>query len=117
MREGGREGGRAGEREEGREGRKGMAGGRKGRGGNVKLGSRCVKREGVFQLSLLLMILSCSVRVCGLVVPWNYPLMMLAWKMGPCLAAGNTLVIKPAEASPPPPSLPPSSVSLTLALS
>ncbi len=35
--------------------------------------------------------------VCGLVVPWNYPLMMLAWKMGPCLAAGNTLVLKPAE--------------------
>ena len=35
--------------------------------------------------------------VCGLVVPWNYPLMMLAWKMAPCLAAGNTVVIKPAE--------------------
>ena len=38
-------------------------------------------------------------RVCGLVVPWNYPLMMLAWKMAPCLAAGNTLVLKPAEVS------------------
>ena len=37
--------------------------------------------------------------VCGLVVPWNYPLMMLAWKMAPCLAAGNTVVIKPAEVS------------------
>jgi len=38
--------------------------------------------------------------VCGLVVPWNYPLMMLAWKMAPCLAAGNTVVIKPAEVTP-----------------
>lgn len=37
--------------------------------------------------------------VCGLVVPWNYPLMMLAWKMAPCLAAGNTVMIKPAEVS------------------
>jgi hypothetical protein len=42
-----------------------------------------------------LYLLYCS--VCGLVVPWNYPLMMLAWKIGPCLAAGNTLVLKPAE--------------------
>jgi len=35
--------------------------------------------------------------VCGLIVPWNYPLMMLAWKMGPLLAAGNTVVLKPAQ--------------------
>ncbi|XP_062522536.1 cytosolic 10-formyltetrahydrofolate dehydrogenase-like [Corticium candelabrum] len=38
--------------------------------------------------------------VCGLVVPWNYPLMMLAWKMAACLAAGNTLVLKPAKVTP-----------------
>jgi formyltetrahydrofolate dehydrogenase len=38
--------------------------------------------------------------VCGLVVPWNYPLMMLAWKMAACLAAGNTLVLKPAMVTP-----------------
>ena len=38
--------------------------------------------------------------VVGLVVPWNYPLMMLAWKMGACLAAGNTVVLKPAEVTP-----------------
>lgn len=38
--------------------------------------------------------------VCGLVTPWNYPLMMLAWKMAACLAAGNTVVIKPAQVSP-----------------
>ncbi len=36
--------------------------------------------------------------VCGLVTPWNYPLMMLSWKMAACLAAGNTVVIKPAQA-------------------
>ena len=35
--------------------------------------------------------------VCGLIVPWNYPLMMLAWKMGALLAAGNTVVLKPAQ--------------------
>jgi len=35
--------------------------------------------------------------VVGLVIPWNYPLMMLAWKMGACLAAGNTVVLKPAK--------------------
>lgn len=38
-----------------------------------------------------------SVSVVGLVIPWNYPLMMLAWKMGACLAAGNTMVLKPAK--------------------
>jgi acyl-CoA reductase-like NAD-dependent aldehyde dehydrogenase len=35
--------------------------------------------------------------VVGLVTPWNYPLMMLAWKMAACLAAGNTVVLKPAQ--------------------
>lgn len=39
-------------------------------------------------------------RVCGLIVPWNYPLMMLSWKMAPCLAAGNTVVLKPSEHTP-----------------
>ncbi|KAL1501486.1 hypothetical protein ABEB36_006798 [Hypothenemus hampei] len=38
--------------------------------------------------------------VCGLVTPWNYPLMMLSWKMAACLAAGNTVLIKPAQVSP-----------------
>ena len=37
--------------------------------------------------------------VVGLIVPWNYPLMMLAWKMAACLAAGNTCVLKPAQVS------------------
>lgn len=38
--------------------------------------------------------------VCGIVVPWNYPLMMLSWKMAACLAAGNTVVLKPAQVTP-----------------
>jgi 4-(gamma-glutamylamino)butanal dehydrogenase len=37
------------------------------------------------------------VGVVGLVLPWNFPLLMLAWKIGPALAAGCTLVVKPAE--------------------
>jgi acyl-CoA reductase-like NAD-dependent aldehyde dehydrogenase len=35
--------------------------------------------------------------VCGLIVPWNYPLLMAAWKMAPALAAGNYIILKPAE--------------------
>ena len=35
--------------------------------------------------------------VCGQVIPWNFPLMMLAWKIAPAIACGNTVVLKPAE--------------------
>jgi acyl-CoA reductase-like NAD-dependent aldehyde dehydrogenase len=38
--------------------------------------------------------------VVGAIVPWNYPLLMAAWKIGPVLAAGNSLVLKPSEKSP-----------------
>ncbi|HSL26790.1 MAG TPA: aldehyde dehydrogenase family protein [Acidimicrobiia bacterium] len=38
--------------------------------------------------------------VAGQVIPWNFPLMMLAWKLAPALAAGNTVVLKPAETTP-----------------
>ena len=38
--------------------------------------------------------------VAAQVVPWNFPLMMLAWKIAPALAAGNTVVLKPAESTP-----------------
>ena len=34
--------------------------------------------------------------VVGLIVPWNFPLLMAAWKLGPALAAGNTGILKPA---------------------
>ncbi len=40
------------------------------------------------------------VGVCGLIVPWNFPLLMAAWKVAPALAMGNTVVLKPAEQSP-----------------
>ncbi len=35
--------------------------------------------------------------VCGQIIPWNFPLLMLAWKVAPALAMGNTIVLKPAE--------------------
>ncbi|HQX23348.1 MAG TPA: gamma-aminobutyraldehyde dehydrogenase [Pseudomonadota bacterium] len=40
------------------------------------------------------------VGVVGSIAPWNYPLMMAAWKIGPALATGNTVVLKPAEQTP-----------------
>ena len=38
--------------------------------------------------------------VCGQIIPWNYPLDMAAWKLGPALCCGNTVVLKPAEQTP-----------------
>src|SRR3984957_9004424 len=38
--------------------------------------------------------------VCGQIIPWNYPLLMSAWKLAPALAAGNTCVLKPSELTP-----------------
>jgi betaine-aldehyde dehydrogenase len=38
--------------------------------------------------------------VCGQIIPWNYPLLMAAWKLAPALAAGNTCVLKPSEMTP-----------------
>ncbi|MGB4829368.1 MAG: aldehyde dehydrogenase family protein [Paracoccaceae bacterium] len=38
--------------------------------------------------------------VCAAIIPWNFPLLMLAWKVAPALAAGNTVVLKPAEYTP-----------------
>ena len=46
------------------------------------------------------LILREPVGVVGVVVPWNYPLLMAAWKIAPILAAGNTLVLKPSEQTP-----------------
>lgn len=40
------------------------------------------------------------VGVCGQIIPWNFPLLMLAWKVAPALAFGNTVVVKPAEYTP-----------------
>jgi betaine-aldehyde dehydrogenase len=38
--------------------------------------------------------------VCAQVTPWNYPLMMAIWKIGPAIAAGNTVVLKPSDTTP-----------------
>jgi betaine-aldehyde dehydrogenase len=40
------------------------------------------------------------VGVCGLIAPWNYPLLQAAWKIAPALAAGNTFILKPSELTP-----------------
>lgn len=44
--------------------------------------------------------LHAPVGVCGQIIPWNFPLLMLAWKIAPALACGNTVVLKPAEFTP-----------------
>src|SRR4029078_9464021 len=41
-----------------------------------------------------------SLGVAGLIIPWNFPLLMAAWKIAPALATGNTIVLKPAESTP-----------------
>lgn len=46
------------------------------------------------------MVVKEPVGVTGLIVPWNFPLLMSAWKIAPALAAGNTIVYKPAEVTP-----------------
>ena len=46
------------------------------------------------------MIVREPIGVVGCVLPWNFPLLMLAWKLGPALAAGNSLIVKPAEQTP-----------------
>jgi phenylacetaldehyde dehydrogenase len=40
------------------------------------------------------------VGVCALIVPWNYPLLLASWKLGPALACGNAVILKPAEQTP-----------------
>lgn len=40
------------------------------------------------------------VGICGQIIPWNFPLLMLSWKIGPALATGNVVVLKPAEQTP-----------------
>jgi acyl-CoA reductase-like NAD-dependent aldehyde dehydrogenase len=40
------------------------------------------------------------VGVCGQIIPWNFPLLMAAWKLAPALACGNTVILKPAEQTP-----------------
>jgi betaine-aldehyde dehydrogenase len=48
----------------------------------------------------LLMTLREPVGVCGIIVPWNFPIAITSWKVAPALAMGNTIVVKPAEQTP-----------------
>jgi aldehyde dehydrogenase (NAD+) len=41
-----------------------------------------------------------AIGVCGAIIPWNFPLMMLGWKLGPALATGNTIIVKTSEMTP-----------------
>src|SRR5437870_5013939 len=50
--------------------------------------------------NLTAMVLREPIGVVAAVVPWNYPLSMASWKLGPALAAGNSVILKPAEQSP-----------------
>jgi betaine-aldehyde dehydrogenase len=54
----------------------------------------------VGQANVVSKVVPVPVGVCVLITPWNYPLLQLSWKVAPCLAAGNTCVIKPSEVTP-----------------
>src|SRR5437870_7906156 len=58
------------------------------------------KAAGEYMRGYTSMIRREPVGVVGSIAPWNYPLMMAAWKIGPALAAGNTVVLKPSEWTP-----------------
>ena len=58
------------------------------------------KSAGEYMRGFTSMIRRESMGVVGSIAPWNYPLMMSAWKLGPALAAGNTVVLKPSEWTP-----------------
>jgi betaine-aldehyde dehydrogenase len=64
--------------------------------------ARCLegKSAGEYLTGYTSMIRREPVGVIGQIAPWNYPLMMAVWKIGPALAAGNTVVLKPAESTP-----------------
>ncbi len=64
--------------------------------------ARCLegKSAGEYVSGYTSMIRREPVGVIGQIAPWNYPLMMAVWKIGPALAAGNTVVLKPAETTP-----------------
>ena len=58
------------------------------------------KSAGEYMRGYTSMIRREPVGVVGQIAPWNYPLMMAVWKIGPALAAGNTVVLKPSEQTP-----------------
>jgi betaine-aldehyde dehydrogenase len=58
------------------------------------------KAAGEYMTGYTSMIRREAIGVVGQIAPWNYPLMMAGWKIGPALAAGNTVVLKPSEQTP-----------------
>ncbi|MGN8197236.1 gamma-aminobutyraldehyde dehydrogenase [Salinisphaera sp. RV14] len=64
--------------------------------------ARCMSTSaaGEYMAGYTSMVRRDAVGVIGSIVPWNYPLMMAAWKFAPALAAGNTVVLKPSEQTP-----------------
>jgi betaine-aldehyde dehydrogenase len=64
--------------------------------------ARCLegKAAGEYMEGYTSMVRREAVGVVGQIAPWNYPLMMAIWKIGPALAAGNTVVLKPSETTP-----------------
>jgi len=64
--------------------------------------ARCMegKAAGEYMAGYTSMLRREPIGVVGQIVPWNYPLMMAIWKIGPALAAGNTVVLKPSEQTP-----------------
>jgi betaine-aldehyde dehydrogenase len=58
------------------------------------------KSAGEYMTGYTSMIRREPIGVVGQIAPWNYPLLMAGWKIGPALAAGNTVVLKPAETTP-----------------
>ncbi len=64
--------------------------------------ARCLegKSAGEYMAGMTSFIRREPIGVCGQVTPWNYPMMMAAWKFAPAIAAGNTVVIKPSDTTP-----------------
>ena len=64
--------------------------------------ARCLegKSAGEYMAGMTSFVRREPVGVCGQVTPWNYPMMMAAWKFAPAIAAGNTVVIKPSDTTP-----------------
>ncbi|CCH44910.1 aldehyde dehydrogenase (NAD+) [Wickerhamomyces ciferrii] len=60
-----------------------------------KLDGRTISKEGYMNFTLRE-----PLGVCGQIIPWNFPLLMLSWKIAPALATGNTVVLKPASDTP-----------------
>jgi len=69
-------------------------------GWTTKIEGNTIPSSGLDPTAFLAFTLREAVGVCAQIIPWNFPLLMAAWKLGPALAAGCTVVLKPAEQTP-----------------